>query len=60
MQLDIYYVQIHSKNYVPRKAKTNYNLEQREYMKLSKKLVCHLFAENFVSAKQESNIFNLS
>jgi hypothetical protein len=32
MQLDIYYVHLHWKIYVFRKAKTTYNLERREYM----------------------------
>jgi len=31
MYLDIVYIQMHSKIYVFRKAKTTYNLEQREY-----------------------------
>jgi hypothetical protein len=32
MYLHIVYIQVHSKNYVSRKAKTSYNLERREYI----------------------------
>ena len=46
MHIDIHYVYVYSKNNVSRKAKTSYNLKQREYVRLLLAIACLIFQRN--------------
>jgi len=43
MYLDIVYIEMHSKYYVPRNAGMTYNLEWREYLNGFETLIYHIF-----------------
>ena len=56
MHLDIHYVEIHSKNYVSRKAKTTYSLDRREYVLLELEVDINLQIELALQFRTETNI----